>query len=212
MSRRVLIDCGANHAWVLDAMMKQRPDFDVIAFEPNARLHPAIDRLRQRHPGRSIEFHPEAVWTHDGEIDFYLDQQDAGCGSTLLQGKVSGKIDYAAPVHVRSIDFAAFIVDRFRPEDYVVLKMDIEGAEYDVLERMLERGAMARLRELWVEFHQGRIAGITRERHDALIERLRGWGAAIFPDNIWLRRPIVPMPGVPWNVQPAAHSRRAVPA
>ena len=43
-------------------------------------------------------------------------------------------------VQVPTIDFSQFISDNFEITDEVVLKMDIEGAEYAVINKMLNDG------------------------------------------------------------------------
>jgi hypothetical protein len=56
----------------------------------------------------------------------------------------------------------------FTPNDYVVLKLDIEGAEYPVLESMLD-SSLALVDELTVEFHWRRLdLPDMKERHQRL--------------------------------------------
>ena len=41
----------------------------------------------------------------------------------------------------------------FDENDYIVVKLDIEGAEYEVIESMLNSGAINRVNELYIEWH-----------------------------------------------------------
>ena len=56
-------------------------------------------------------------------------------------------------VEVPAIDFAAWLTKNVKLEDYVVVKMDIEHAEYAVLPRMLATGAACLVDELYLECH-----------------------------------------------------------
>lgn len=110
-------------------------------------------------------------------------------GSTLLSGKVpidpgNGRIDYDQPVQVESIDFSRWIIDNFRPQDHIWLKMDIEGAEYAVLGRMIQDNSIRYLNRAYVEFHytdKRQLGSISKETHDFIrsrvsqATRLRHW-------------------------------------
>lgn len=110
----------------------------------------------------------------DGELQFYLTQGQEGAtdkqdfrnpdcdidsgsnpagASTLMEGAVrAGK-----PVTVPAIDFARWLSElKLQPEDRVLLKIDIEGAEVEVLERLMahNNGAdLCRVERLLVEWH-----------------------------------------------------------
>lgn len=80
-----------------------------------------------------------AAWTHAGEIGFTA----AGLG---------GHIDPDGPL-VRAIDLSALIFEVADSGD-LVLKIDAEGAEYDLLEHLVATGADRLLSLAWVEWHQ----------------------------------------------------------
>jgi hypothetical protein len=50
--------------------------------------------------------------------------------------------------------------------------MDIEGAEYDVLEKMVKDGSIYYVNELYIEWHSFKIDSISDERHHALCRLL----------------------------------------
>ena len=41
------------------------------------------------------------------------------------------------PIKLTAIDIALWIVRNFTPKDFVVVKMDIEGAEFDVIPHLV---------------------------------------------------------------------------
>ena len=94
----------------------------------------------------STQFIDKAAWVEDGEIDFSEKEQDIK--SSIMTDKKNykeGKI-YKVPC----FDFSKFVEDL---NDEVVIRMDIEGAEYPVLEKMILDGTILKVKFLEVERH-----------------------------------------------------------
>ena len=174
--RKVFLDCGANVGQVLEEFINAKPDFEFFAFEPNKVLIPLIWERVRNYPEGKITIYNKAVWVHDGVADFFLGHHET---STLLLGKrVSEKyhqqIDYDHPEQVECVDFSRWLLETFSSEDYLVTKMDIEGAEYEVLEKMIKDGSIGLIDELYVEWHSFKLDGMPDERHYALLRQLEG--------------------------------------
>ena len=43
---------------------------------------------------------------------------------------------------VQCVDLSEFIKNNFAKEDNIIIKMDIEGSEYDTLEKMIDDGTI----------------------------------------------------------------------
>ena len=56
-------------------------------------------------------------------------------------------------VKVESIDISQWILDTFSKDDRIVMKMDIEGSEYEVLPKMIEDGSINYVNQLYIEWH-----------------------------------------------------------
>eukprot|EP00971_Amphidinium_carterae_P163578 3243573-Amphidinium_carterae.1 len=54
---------------------------------------------------------------------------------------------------VQGYDVAQWIRQHYTPEDYIYVKMDIEGAEYAVIKRMLDDGVAEWVSKWAVEWH-----------------------------------------------------------
>ncbi len=147
----VLIDCGASNGSALGELESQFGPFAHIwAFEPN----PENARLISRDDPR-LEIVEAAVSTSYGNSKLYLsDQFD---GSTLYPDKISGNIRRDRFIEVCTIDFADWLSQAVSSADRVVCKMDIEGAEFDVLEHLLRTRQMQRIDLLLVEWHVSRF-------------------------------------------------------
>ena len=184
--RRVIyIDCGANVGTVLEEKVRKYPSSEYFAFEANPDLIDQILAVKRKYPKTAIEVYNKAVWTEDSNVDFFLSRENSRGeavtdGSTLLSGKVpinpgSGRIDYDQPVQVESVDFSKWILHNFRPQDYICLKMDIEGAEYAVLGKMLEDDSIRYINKAYVEFHytdSGQLNSISKDTHEDIRSRV----------------------------------------
>lgn len=171
-NRRVFIDCGANTCKVLRSFIARFPDFEFFAFEPQPELRRYGERAAREHP--NVTFLDCAVWTTNGPLKFFVSTgvTNHRAASTLMDGHLE-EVDYSAPVTVTAIDFSEWLRHAVTSKDYVIVKMDIEAAEYPVLEKMVADGTLSLVDELFVEFHQWANESISRERHRRLVAAVR---------------------------------------
>lgn len=71
---------------------------------------------------------------------------------TISGNGLQRNLEWNTKVEVNGIDFSEFL-KKFSSDDYIVCKMDIEGAEYDVLEKCIENKSYLKIKELIIEFH-----------------------------------------------------------
>lgn len=177
--RRVFVDCGSNTCTVLAERIERGLETEFFAFEPQPGLAACVDDVRRRYPTLPIHFFGQAVWVRDGTENLYLATEwgpNYRGGSTLLPGHVhnAAKVDYSRPISVPCVDFSRWVRRHFRRRDHLVVKMDIEGAEYPVLEKMITDGTIDYVSELIVEFHWRMNDTLTEQRHVALRTALEG--------------------------------------
>lgn len=79
---------------------------------------------------------------------------------------------------------AKFLRERYKPDDYVVVKIDVEGSEYALFDHLLETGSASLMDELFVEWHGWRFAE-TWERIARLQEQLQH-EAGVVRMHYWL--------------------------
>jgi FkbM family methyltransferase len=99
-----------------------------------------------------------AITTENGPVTFKLDVHNKGngnFGSTLMTDSRSVMGDKSKSVTVQGVDVADFLRDivKVTKEDYLILKIDIEGKEYDVLKRLITSHMMEFVDDLAVEYH-----------------------------------------------------------
>lgn len=137
--KKIFIDCGAHNGCSTKKFLRVIPgaaEYEIHCFEPS----PRIDQLAG---GSNIHIHKAAVSTHDGTIRFYGDW-------TIVQGIKKSK---GPDKDVPCVDISRWIQDNACLNDHVILKMDIEGAEYDIIQKMHKDGTLTCVDELWIELH-----------------------------------------------------------
>ena len=87
-----------------------------------------------------------------------IDRTLAGNVELPADRKVTESLD------VQAVDMADFLSRHFVPEDFVVMKMDIEGAEHVILPRLIISGAICLVDEIFLECHHRENGDVTKER------------------------------------------------
>ena len=153
------IDCGANIgqtiAWAGNVF--KNDDLKIDAFEP---LPKNIEILRKNYSdSESITIHEAAASKSDGEATLYCQNWGARTGSSLIPNKVPFGNRHMGnhakdSCNVKTIDLDKWLKDSIKEDEIVVLKIDIEGAEYDVIPHLFKNN-IHNLVEYWlVEFHR----------------------------------------------------------
>lgn len=183
-ARYVFIDGGANVgqtvlAFEKSALFAKHP-WSVVSFEPNPELVPRIPRRP------FLEVREEAMWTKDETLEFEFSEQEPLGGSvvpTVVQFPVMKKLP------VKAIDFGRWLQRTYSRDDVIFVKLDIEGAEYPVLEHMLKDGTMSMVDRLFLELHgvqqaiamdAGASELLSVQKHDyELVHAITGLGIAV---------------------------------
>ena len=170
--RSLYIDLGANNGDTIAAeLASSRVDY-CWGFEPNPDL---ASKLRARFDDAPVSIIEAAAWTQDGTHPLYLGHP---LSSTLLSGKVAlpdypqFAIAYDRSVAVTTFDIVKWLGEHIEPDDHVTLKMDIEGAEYQVLPALLKSTVIDRIAELRCEFHPERFP-LASKNHSELVKALQ---------------------------------------
>jgi FkbM family methyltransferase len=166
--RKIFIDCGAHDGCSVRKFRKlydRKKEYMIYSFEVELDFLSFFENISNH------TFINKAVWIRDGKKEFYRSKEFLQAGSTLIKKKKSGELDKKHPIIVKTIDFSKWISDTFSKDDYIILKMDIEGAEYQVIPKMIKDGTFSYINELWIEWHYTKIK-YPKEKHDNLVKQI----------------------------------------
>jgi FkbM family methyltransferase len=118
-----VLDCGAHVGMASLWMKRMWPAARITAFEPDATIAALLRANLQRNGAADVEVVEAAVWNHDGTVSFRAPGTDAGAIDAVAADTVGPQRD------VRAVRLRHWLS---QPVD--LLKLDVEGAELDVLE------------------------------------------------------------------------------
>lgn len=158
------LDLGANVGKITAKALEY--GHDVVAFEPDPL---ALAELRQRFGSDPrVQIVPKAVGARAGTATFYRGDNDYTEASSLLKNAYNSA---GIPIEVEVVNIVDFIRD-FQGT-IAAIKMDIEGAEAECLEAILDNGLHKNVGHILVETHE-RFSTELVERIGQLRRRTKG--------------------------------------
>lgn len=158
------VDCGANFGEVTARLAATGAD--VIAFEPDPGVFASLQTRFAEAP--NVTLVNAAVGVGAGTVrlmrsdNFEANPAGASVKSTILDG--GRRIDAGNSVEVPLVDFPAFLREKSGKDGIAFVKMDIEGAELDILEAMMRDDLFGHVRCLVAETHERKFRDL-RERY-----------------------------------------------
>jgi FkbM family methyltransferase len=185
--RGLFIDCGSNVGQGFTQFSRSYPlaHYDYILVEPNPNCVPRLRQIVATAKGcvRLIE---QAAGIGVGEVSFYgidASRPTSEGGSTLKEhNSAYYAADEGKAFTVPTFSLAQLIRDSAGQYDSIVLKLDIEGGEYEVLDDMIRKDAHRALDFAYVEFHSQYMSepwhSKYQPREDEFIQRFESDGVA----------------------------------
>lgn len=158
--RKVFIDLGTHYGEGLRDFIK-RYNMDsswiIHTFEANPRSYQVFIK-NYLHMTPYVIPHNLAVSDRNGmttiNTEIYREEIGTGQGSSIIPlNNWNTNQTFQDSLEVPSIDISEFISKHFSKDDFIVLKMDIEGSEYDVLEKMIGDDSISLINEIYIEWH-----------------------------------------------------------
>lgn len=168
----IFIDAGLYSGGVLRKYLTRGVIDDtwtIYAFEPNPELD---TKLMLSSIPLKVKLFKKAVWVKNEKLTFHISGRHDAAGIADLTGHTD-----PTEVTVQAMDFPKFVADL--PEAYIICSMDIEGAEFKVLEKMLEDGSIDRISILDIEFHHRFMNDFTHKDANRLIRKIRDRGTSV---------------------------------
>lgn len=146
----ICLDCGCNAGAVADVFLAKGAM--TYAFEPHPYL---FEELASKYRGEDrIRLLNVAVWDRNTRMDLFVQRVRGSSavnleGTTIFGDRIDAKVDAKCSVEV--IDLIEFVqaLDR----RVKILKIDIEGAEFEIIEKLLDTGIYRKIDYIFCETH-----------------------------------------------------------
>lgn len=143
-ARPFIVDCGANLGLSIVFFKRLYPECRILAFEPDPETFSLLKGNVEANGFEDITLVNKAVSSAEGVVEFYSDPQGPGAG----MGSVVAKRGSAQPIKVPSVRLSEYVDE---PVD--LLKIDVEGAESQVIRELVESGKSSFIRQMAIEYH-----------------------------------------------------------
>jgi len=141
----VIFDCGANIGVSVLYFKALYPESTIIAFEPNPNLFALLKKNVQVNQLKDVYIHQVALNAKDEEISFFINENLGSFLSSKFQHRGGNN-----EIKVKAEQLSGFM-NNFANID--LLKMDIEGAEYEVIQELNEKKLLGTVHKYIVEYH-----------------------------------------------------------
>ena len=178
VQRPFIIDCGANIGIAVLFFKTLYPDAEILAFEPDSHAFDILGANVRANGLADVAIHQAAVGAVAGTTQLYANPAARGSGAaSILPGMPVAEVVPVVQVST-SID---------RPVDF--LKIDVEGAEMDVLRELAAAGSLALVREMVIEYHHHAFGNDDTMSHLLALLEEAGFGYFV---SLPLPRPFQP--------------------
>jgi FkbM family methyltransferase len=166
----IIYSFGIGEDISFDKAIIENHDCQVFGFDPTPK---AIDWVRSQNLPAKFNFFDFGISNKSGFVDFYLPKNlKHVSGSYIIQNNISVK----EKIIVKMKSFEDIIIE-LGHKHIDVLKMDVEGAEYDVIEDMLN--TKISINQFLIEFHE-RLFENGKSKTQKIIKKLNSNGYEIF--------------------------------
>lgn len=165
-----VISAGLGHDLTFDLSVIGKYGCHVIGYDPDPKAYAFHDH--SQFP-KEFEWRKQGWGARTSEMKMFRPPRQDWVSGTIVEGAIRHSSEYDF-VEIR--DIAEVLHET--PGDIDLVKMDIEGAEYAVIDRLIESGVIHRVKQLLIEFHHGaRYRGSDTKR---CVENIRRAGFELF--------------------------------
>ena len=141
---------------------KSNLKWEIYAVEANPFFNVTLKEKEAYYKSLGHRFYlysQSAAWIRNEKLKFFLDTVNPGYnywGSSLLENHPDVIRSNKTEVIVNGIDVAD-LLRRYNKKDEIILKVDIEGTEYQLLVHLIEQNVLKLVDVIAVEFHNNLV-------------------------------------------------------
>lgn len=145
----LIVDCGANLGDTILYFKWLYPHARIISFEPDPKNFALLAKNVAANHLKDVKIYNFALSGKEGKFPFFFNPENPGSGhESLFQSNFEGRKKVRSKVMVSAKKLSSYING---PVDF--LKMDIEGAEKNVLPELAKSGKLKFVRQIAIEYH-----------------------------------------------------------
>jgi FkbM family methyltransferase len=169
-NKSIVYSFGIGEEMSFDLELIEKHNCTVVGFDPTPK---SIQWIANQNLLENFTFYPYGIAGESGVVEFFLPKNSEHVSGSIIHTTNVNKLE-SIKVEMKSIQD---ILRQLKHQRIDVVKMDIEGAEYEVLPKILESEIL--IDQILVEFHHRMIpngASLTKNA----IESMRKHGYHVF--------------------------------
>lgn len=165
--KKIFLDLGTHYGQGLKEfinMYKIDNTWEIHTFEANPITYDVFLKTNEDLISKlDIKHYNLAIHSKEEEIELNIETPFGGIATGMGTSIVSLeqwnpwndslRENFKNKIKIKSIRLSEFIKNKFSKQDFILIKMDIEGAEYEVLDDLEQEGALEFVDDLYVEMH-----------------------------------------------------------
>eukprot|EP00929_Paragymnodinium_shiwhaense_P050886 TRINITY_DN2561_c0_g1_i1.p1 TRINITY_DN2561_c0_g1~~TRINITY_DN2561_c0_g1_i1.p1 ORF type:complete len:272 (+),score=75.97 TRINITY_DN2561_c0_g1_i1:79-894(+) len=159
-------------------------DFEAFLVEANPRFNQPLKALEQSKAGKVHALSSTAAYDCEAQTSFYLDTTSVAnnyWGSSMSDTHPDTQKSGLQKVTVPTINLNRLIYENTIQGDYVIVKVDIEGSEWDVVPCLAQSPALKTVDRVLLEEHpmNWQLGSTTRQQMDQSLAAIRAAGVDV---------------------------------
>ena len=146
----VIVELGANVGIITQQLLKYKKP--IHAFEPEPEAFKRLSLIKSKY----LNIYNKAAWLDNGKSTLFrhTDWKNSRSHTSSTLNITKSNVDSENTVSCETIDIANFIKSL---NGKVLIKMDIEGSEYEIINHLLNNKVFKNINIIFCEFHPGKI-------------------------------------------------------
>jgi FkbM family methyltransferase len=171
----VVIDAGCSHEADFSVCLIRRHGVRAFGVDPTRKHAGALRALETQYPGR-FKHVPCAITATDGTLTFHESRVNES--GSLFTDHVNVLHDETTSYDVEAVTLGT-LLKRVGVDTVDILKLDLEGAEYELFERMTAE-ELRPFKQLFVEFHHHAVSHFGDADTRRIVGQISGFGFRAF--------------------------------
>jgi len=171
----IIIDVGCGHEAELSRHFVRAHGVKAYGVDPTKKHRPFLKRIEEETQGQ-FQYLRLAVASLNDILEFH--ESDENESGSILDDHKNIKHDTVQSYTVQAVTLGN-LANRVGTSTVDFLKLDLEGAEYDLL-RNVPAKDLSRFKQIFIEFHHHCITRFTEQDTQAMVTRLQSFGLNAF--------------------------------
>jgi FkbM family methyltransferase len=154
----LIFDLGSHIGLSVFYFKNKYPNSKIICFEPNPNIFPLLEENISSNQLKNVELYNLGVGKKESNRELFIDASGSGAFSTASFKKNAWNGEQKTiPITVRTVPLSGYIT-----KNVDLIKMDLEGAENEVLKDLEENKKLHYVKNIIMEYHPLKKNGLKK--------------------------------------------------